>query len=90
MYIFFKERDYIFIELPRRENPTNPYARHTETLDNCFDLIRSHQQCIRWSPTLDIEQATTDCKAKIMKLSHQSISLRGDAKLTSYGNCVAN
>ena len=21
-------------------------ARHTETLDSCFNLIRSHQQCI--------------------------------------------
>ena len=25
-------------------------ARHTETLDSCFNLMRSHQQCIPWSP----------------------------------------
>ena len=26
------------------------HARHTETLDSCFNLIMSHQQCIPWSP----------------------------------------
>ena len=40
----------LWIELP--ENPANTYERHTETLDGCFDLIRSHQQYIPWSPPL--------------------------------------
>ena len=26
------------------------HERHTETLDSCFNLMRSHQQCIPWSP----------------------------------------
>ena len=51
------------IELPWPENQVNTYARHTEILDSCFDLIRSHQLCIHWSPPLEIETATTDCKA---------------------------
>ena len=41
-------------KLPWPENPTNTYTRHTETLSKCFDLIRSHQQCILWSPPLEI------------------------------------
>ena len=28
------------------------HARHTETLDSCFNLLRSHQQCIPWSPRM--------------------------------------
>ena len=36
----------LWIELPWPENPANTYTWHTETLDNCFGLIRSHQQCI--------------------------------------------
>ena len=37
------------------ENPANTYAWHTDTLDDsCFDLIWSHQQCISWSPRLEI------------------------------------
>ena len=32
--------------LPWPENPPNIYARHTGTLDSCFDFIRSHQQII--------------------------------------------
>ena len=26
------------------------HARHTETIDRCYNLIMSHQQCIAWSP----------------------------------------
>ena len=42
-------------------------------LVSCFDLIRSHQQCILWSPPLEIEPATTDCRAETLQLSKQSI-----------------
>ena len=52
-------------------NPANTYSRHTETLDSWFDLIRSHQQCILWSPPLEIELVTTDCRAETLQLSHQ-------------------
>ena len=33
-----------------------------ETLNSCIDLIRSHQQCILWSPPLEIEPTTTECR----------------------------
>ena len=50
-YLFFLSRGIIlWIELPWPESPANTYTRHTETLDSYFDLIRSHQQCIPWSP----------------------------------------
>ena len=46
IFIFQVEELILWIGLPRPENPVNTYARHTGTLDSCFDLIRSHQQCI--------------------------------------------
>ena len=65
VYFSFLSRGIIlWIELPWPENPANIPAWHTETLDNCFDLIRSHQQCIPWSLPLEIEPATTDCRAE--------------------------
>ena len=79
-YIFFLSRGIIlWIELPWLENPTNTYAWHTETLDSFFYLIRSHQQYIPSSP-LEIEPATTDCRAETLQLSQQSISHTSDAK----------
>ena len=78
-----KNQIYVFlwIELPCPENPTNTYARHTETLDSCFDLIRSHQHCIPWSPPRKIEEATTDCRAETLQLSQQFLLHTSDAKL---------
>ena len=62
LYFLFLSRGIIlWIELPWPENSMNTYAGHSETLDSCFDLIRSHQQCIPWSPPLEIEPATTHC-----------------------------
>ena len=61
----------MWIELPWPENLANTYAQHTEALNSCFDLIRSHQQCIPWSLPLEIEPATTDCSAESLQLSHQ-------------------
>ena len=90
MYIFFLSRGIIlWIELLWSENPANIYAQHTETLF-CFDLIRSHQQCIPWFPPQEIKPVTTDWRAETQQLSHQSISHTCDAKLTSHGNCTAN
>ena len=51
LHFYFLNRGIIlWIELRWPENPANTYPWHTETLDSCFDLIRSHQQCIPWSP----------------------------------------
>ena len=36
----------LWIELPWPENPANTYMQHKETLDSCFDLIRSHQHTV--------------------------------------------
>ena len=91
MYMLCKSNDMTsfvnWIELPWPENLANTYTQHTETLNSCFDLIRSHQQCIPWSPPLEIEPATTDCKAETLQLSHWSISHISDAKLTSHWRC---
>ena len=89
-FSFLSRGIILWIELPWPENLANTYAWHTETLNNCFDLIRSHQQCIPWSPPLEIEPANTDCRAKTLQLSHQSILHISDMKLTSHGNCTAN
>ena len=81
----------MWIELPWPENLANTYTQHTETLDDsCFDLIRSHQQCISWSPLLKIKPATIECRAETLPLNHQSTFHTSDAKLTSHGNCAAN
>ena len=50
LFSFFSRGIIFWIKLPLPANPVKSYARHTETLDCCFDLIRSHQQCILWSP----------------------------------------
>ena len=80
----------LWIELLRPENPANTWARHTETLDSSFDLIRSHQHCMQWSSPLEIEPATTECRAEKLPMSHLSISHTSDTKSTSHGNIVAN
>ena len=67
-FFFFSRGIILWIELPWSEKPANTYARHTETLDSCFDLIRFHQQDIQWSPPLKIEPATTDCRAETLQL----------------------
>ena len=53
---------------------------HRETLDCCFDLIRSHQQCIPWSPPLEIKPVTIDCRAKTLQLSQLFTLHTSDAK----------
>ena len=53
-YFSFLSRGIIlWIELPWPENLPNTYARHTETLDSCFDLMRFYQQSIPWPSPLD-------------------------------------
>ena len=50
----------LWIELLWSENPATTNARHMETLDSCFDFFWSHQQCILWSPPLEIEPPTIE------------------------------
>ena len=73
IFLFFSRGIILWIELLWAENPVNTYVRHTETLDSCFDFIRSHQLCIPWSPPLEIKPAIKDCRAKTLQLSKQSI-----------------
>ena len=81
------------IELLQPENLANTWAWYTETVDSCFDLIRSHQQCIRWSPLMEIEPATTKCRAETQPLSHcphrtQLHSVVARLISSSEGHCV--
>ena len=69
-YFLLNRGIILWIELPWPEIPANTYARHTETLDSCFDLIRFHQQCILWSLPQEIEPATTDCITETLQQSH--------------------
>ena len=39
-------------------------VRNREPLSCCFDLIRSHQQCIPWSYQLEIEATNTECRVE--------------------------
>ena len=49
VHFSFLSRGFIlWIELPCPENLANTNTWYTETLDSCFDLIKSHQQCIPW------------------------------------------
>ena len=92
VHFYFLSRGIIlWIELTWVENPANTWAQHSETLDSSFDFIRSHQHIyIPWSHSLEIEPATTECRAKTLPLNHQSTSHISDAKSTSHGNCAAN
>ena len=72
IFSFLNRWIILWIELPWTENLANAWARHMETLDNYFNLFGSHQQCIPWSPPLDIEPATTECSAETLPVSHLS------------------
>ena len=41
----------------------HPYATYG-TLNSSFDPVRSHQQCILWSPPLEIELSTPKCRSR--------------------------
>ena len=71
-FFFFGRGIILWIRLPWPENPANTSARNTEALDRCFNLIRSHQQCIQWFPPLDIEPATTECRTESLTLTINS------------------
>ena len=87
VYFSFLSR---WIILPWPDNSANSYAWHMKTLNSCFNLIRSHQQCIPWSPSLEIEPVITDCRAETLQLNQLSISHTSYAKLTSKNRCATN
>ena len=87
------------IELPWPENLANTCACHTETMDNCSDLIRAHQQYTPWSPPLEIEPTTTEPKLyhwvisphhtqvmpnQLLVVIAQTINLNVSCKLLAY------
>ena len=47
---------------------TRKFSKHLHatyrTLKSCFDLTRSQQHCIPWSPPLEIEPTTTECRSR--------------------------
>ena len=87
---YYNWSKHLRIEVPRPDNPTNTRVRHKEMLNNCFDLIVSHQQGIPGSLPLEIEPVTGECRAETLPLSQPTTSHTGDAKSTRNGNCVAN
>ena len=53
---------YIKLEITlTRKSGTHLHAIHG-ALNSCFDLIRSHQQSRPWSPPLEIEPTTPECR----------------------------
>ena len=80
------KKQYLWINY--HEQKSSEHLR--TTYGNIGQLFRPHQQCIPWSPPLEIEPATRDCKAKTLQLSQQFISHAVEDKLISHGNCVAN
>ena len=66
IFSFLRLGIILWIELPWPENMASTYTWHTERLDSCFNLIRSHQQCILWSLPREIKSATTDCRAETL------------------------
>ena len=89
-FLFLSKGIILWNELLWPENPVYTCMQLTETLDCCFDLIRSHQQCIPWSLPLEIEPATRECRAETLPMSPQSTLYTSDTKLTSHGNCSVN
>ena len=79
---------YIYIHTHTHTHTHTHYVLHMKPLNSCFDLIRSHQQCIQWSPSLEFEPVTTECRAENLSLSHWSTSLTSHPKLTSHGKCA--
>ena len=77
-YIWKEELYYINWITMSRKSGKHFYAAY-ETLDSGFDLIRSQQQCISWSPPLEIKPATTETSAETLRLGNRSTSHTSDA-----------
>ena len=66
---------------------TRKSGEHRTAVSTLLGLISS---VIPWSPSLDIEPATSECKTETVPLSHWSTSHTSDVKSTSHGNCMTN
>ena len=55
---------YIYYWITRTRKFGNHLQAKYRTLNGYFDLIRSHQQCIPWSPPLVIELTTTEYRSR--------------------------
>ena len=55
---------YIKLEITvTRKSGTHLHVTYG-ALNSCFDLIRSHQQCIPWSPPLEIKATNAVCRSQ--------------------------
>ena len=80
---------YIYINWITMTRKSSKHFHATDgILDSCFDHIRSHQQCILWSPPLEIEPATTESRAEKLLLGHPSTSHTSEAIGASGGVMV--
>ena len=62
-YMIFKWRNWYYHRITMtRKSGKHLYVTYG-ALNNCFDLIRSFQQCTPWSPPLEIEPTTTVCRS---------------------------
>ena len=68
-----------------RKYDTHIHATY-RTLNSCFDLIGSHQQCTPKSPPLEIEPTTTVCRSQNSTSGHWFMSHISNAELTSHGD----
>ena len=62
----------LWIESPWAENPVFSCVRHTEPLDSCFDLIRSHLMFIPWSLRWRTNQRPQNAEPKLYHLAFGS------------------
>ena len=69
-FLYFGSGITFWIDQSWPENLGTTCVQHRGTLDSCFDVIRSHQQCIPCSPPLEIKTATTECRTETLPLSH--------------------
>ena len=91
LIVFFTKLRTSIINWINMTRKFNKYcAWHTKTLDSCFDLIRSHQLCITYSPTLEIEPTTTECRIETLLLNYWSTSYTSVAKLLFHGKFAAS
>ena len=63
---------------------TRKFGKHLHvTCGTTGQLIKYHHQSITWSSPLEIEPATTECRAESLPLSAQVF-----AELSSHGNLI--
>ena len=69
---------YILIGITMIKKSGKHLCATYRTLNSCFDIIRSHLQCITWSTPMEIEPTT-------LHLGQRSKPHASNAKLTSHG-----